>query len=227
MADEGRAYPEQLEAARLALSRGDRAAAERLLIEALVAGERVFGAEHPSLATVLNELARLYIRQSQHVHAEEVLERLLAITRAKGEAHPDVATALAGLAVVKRALGDDAAAEQLFRGALRIRERALAPQHMATVVTMEQLSETCASRGNVAEARALLQRALPTREAALGADHATVRALRGGLAGLELRALASSFAASRPEIDSGLDLSTSSSSTAEAAAPAIGSAPEP
>ena len=201
MADERRAYEELIDAARQASNRGDRGEAERFLIEALVNGERAFGAEHPSLGTALNELGRLYIRQSQHAHAEEVLERLLRITRSKGEEHPDVATALAGLALVKRALGDDAAAEQLFRDALRIRERALAPQHMATVVTMEQLSETCAARGNVSEALALLRRALPTREAALGADHATVRALRARTAELELRALASSLASTEPQID--------------------------
>jgi hypothetical protein len=200
MADETRMYEELIGAARQASNKGNRGEAERLLIEALVRGEYAFGAEHPSLGTVLNELGRLYIRQSQYEHAEEVLERLLRITRSKGEEHPDAATALAGLALVKRALGDDAAAEQLYRDALRIRERALAPQHMATVVTMEQLSETCAARGNVSEALALLQRALPTREAALGADHATVRSLRTRIAELELRALASNFAASAPRI---------------------------
>jgi tetratricopeptide repeat protein len=199
MADATRVYEELIDAARRASNQGNRGEAERLLIEALVTGERAFGGEHPSLGTVLNELGRLYIRQSQHKHAEEVLERLLRITKSKGEEHPDVATALAGLALVKRALGDDAAAEQLYRDALRIRERALAPQHMATVVTMEQLSEICAARNNVSEALALLQRALPTREAALGAEHATVRTLRARIAELELRALASTFAATAPK----------------------------
>ena len=188
MADDGRQYTEQMEAARLALSRGERATAEQLLEEALATGERAFGADHPSLAPVLNELSRLHLRQSNHVRAEAVLERLLRITRSKGEQHPDVATALTGLALLKRALGDDTAAEERFREALSIREQALAPQHMATVVTMEQLAETCAAREKFFEALALLERALPTREAALGADHATVRALRARIADLEIRA---------------------------------------
>src|SRR5436190_10234040 len=123
MADDGRQYTEQMEAARLALSRGERAAAERLLEEALETGERAFGADHPSLAPVLNELSRLHLRQSNHVRAEAVLERLLRITRSKGEQHPDVATALTGLALLKRALGDDTAAEERFREALSIREQ--------------------------------------------------------------------------------------------------------
>ncbi|MEO8562252.1 MAG: TonB family protein [bacterium] len=179
-------YTQHLEAARLAAGRGNRSEAERLFTEAIAIGERHLGAEHPSLCVALNELGRLCIRRADYARAEPVLERLLQITRAKGSDHPDVATALAGLAVAKRGLGDDTAAEELYRRALWIREEALAPGHMATVVTMEQLSETCATRGNVVEALTLLQRALPTREAALGAEHATVTALRSRIAALEL-----------------------------------------
>src|SRR5215213_5806924 len=117
----------------------------------------------------LNELSRLYIRHSDYARAEPVLERLLQMARARGDRHPDVATALAGLAVAKRGLGDVASAEQLYRQALRIREDVLAPEHMAIVVTLEQLAETCADRGKLAEALVHLQRALLRRERALGA----------------------------------------------------------
>jgi len=58
---------------------------------------------------------------------------------------------------------------------------------MVTVITLEQLSETCAARGNFAEALALVRRALPTRERALGAEHASVRTLRTRIADLELK----------------------------------------
>ena len=69
----------------------------------------------------------------------------------------------------------------------RFASSALAPKHMATVVTMEQLAETCAAREKLFEAVALFERALPMREAALGADHATVRALRSRIAELDSR----------------------------------------
>ncbi len=88
---------------------------------------------------------------------------------------------------VKRKLGDDASAEALYRDALRIREKVLEPSHMVTVVTLEQLSETCAARGNFAEALALLRRALATREVALGPGHATVQVARSRVAELELQ----------------------------------------
>jgi TonB family protein len=64
----------------------------------------------------------------------------------------------------------------------------LEPNHMATVVTREHLSETCAARGNFAEALELLRRALATREVALGPGHATVQAARSRVAELELQA---------------------------------------
>ncbi len=168
--------------------RAGEAEAEPLLTEALAISEELFGREDAALAPLLTELSRLHIHRSQHARAEEVLERLLAIARGKSEENADVATALAGLAVVKRKLGDDAAAEALFRDALRIREKVLEPGHMVTVVTLEHLSETCAARGNFAEALALLRRGLATREVALGPGHATVQVARARVAELELQA---------------------------------------
>jgi TonB family protein len=168
--------------------RAGEAEAELLLSEALTISEALFGREHAALAPLLNELGRLHIHRSQYAGAADVLERLLAIARAKGEENVDVATALAGLAVVKRKLGDDAAAEALYRDALRIRENVLEPGHMVTVVTREHLAETCAARGNFAEALALLRPALTTREVALGPGHASVQAARSRVAELELQA---------------------------------------
>ena len=173
-----------------------------LLTEALAISEGLFGSKNAALAPLLHELSRLYLQQSQHAQAEDVLARLLAIARIKGEEHPDVAAALSDLAFVKRKLGDDASAEVLYRDALRIREKVLEPNHMVTVGTLERLSETCAARGNFAEALALLRRALPTREAALGADHERVRAARSRVAELELQvANAANTAAARPTSD--------------------------
>src|SRR5215218_1021602 len=181
-------YAKLIEAGRLEAGGGDRSVAEGHFLEAVAIGERQFGQEHPSLSVALNELSRLYIRQSDFSRAEPVLRRLLQITRAKGDRHPDVATVLAGLAVTKRGVGDHAGAEGLYRYALRIREEVLAPNHMAIVITLEQLGETCAARGNLGEALIHLQRALLRREGALGMEHATVRALHVRIVELQRRA---------------------------------------
>ena len=167
--------------------RAGEAEAEQLLTEALTISEELFGMEHAALAPLLNELSRLHVRRAHPARAEDVLKRLLAIVRLTGEENVDVANALSGLAFVKRKLGDNASAEALYRDALRIREKVLEPNHMVTVATLEQLSETCAARGNVAEALPLLQRALLAREVALGPGHATVQAARSRVAELELQ----------------------------------------
>ena len=188
MADIQELYARRLEAASIALARGDRSEAERLFSEALTMGEENFGAGSPELAVPLNELSRLYVHLSAHARAEPLLERLLKIRRAGGEDHPGVATVLSALAAVRRGLKDDAGAEELYRRALAIRESAHAPEHMSVIVAVEQLADTCAARGKVAEARALYERALPVREKALGAEHATVSALRSRMAELAAKA---------------------------------------
>lgn len=174
--------------------------AERLLNEAIAMIERNEGAAQASLGVALNELGRLYIRQSDFSRAEVVLERLLHVTRAKGDRHPDVATALAGLAVAKRGLGDEATAEALLRRALRIREEVLAPDHMAIVITLEQLAATCAARDNLAEALVHLQRALLRRERTLGTEHASVKAVQARIADLERRNRESMAKADEPPV---------------------------
>jgi TonB family protein len=167
--------------------RAGEAEAENLLTEALTVSEGLVGKEHAALAPLLNELGRLYVQRARYARADDVFKRLLAITRGAGDENADVATALAALAGVKRKLGDDTAAEALYRDALRIREKVLEPNHMVTVVTLEQLSQTCAARGNFAEALALLRRGLATREVVLGPGHATVQAARSRMAELELQ----------------------------------------
>ena len=188
MADIRKLYSQRVEAASIALGRGDRSEAERLYSEALTMGEERFGANDPSLAVPLNELSRLYVRRAEHARAEPLLQRLLVIRRASGETHPDVATVLAGLAAVRRGLGDDASAEDLYRQALAIRERVHAPDHMAVVVALEHLADTCVALHKFGEAQPLIERALAVREVALGPDHATARALRERLTDLAVKA---------------------------------------
>ena len=197
MSNAGERYAQQIETARLAAGSGDRTAAVEALnavIEA-TSGNPSFHREH---AAALNELSRMLIRQGDYARAEPVLKRLLLLARAKGDRHPDVATALAGIAVAKRGLGHHAAAELLYRNALQIREESLAPDHMAIVVTLEQLAETCAARASFAEALVHLQRALLRRERSLGSEHASVQGLRARIADLERRAIEATAKATEP-----------------------------
>ena len=73
---------------------------------ALELGERELGPDHPTTATLLNNLAVLYRLQGRFAEAGPLYERALAIwEKALGREHPNVATALNNLAQLYRSQG--------------------------------------------------------------------------------------------------------------------------
>ncbi len=167
---------------------GSFAEAEECFRRALDIGDRTFGPENPDLVILLNDLTRLYLKQSAYASAEPLLLRLLELKRSKGEDHPELATVLASLATVRQALGMHESSEQLWRRVLDIRERTLAPNHFATASALEHLGNACAARGKIREALSSFQRALTIREKTLGNEHPSLRAARERIADLELQA---------------------------------------
>ena len=170
------------------IARGAHDEAERPLMRALTISENQLGVNSPDLIVLLNDLSRLYLKQGAYSSAEPLLQRLLAFKRSKGDDHPEVATVLASIAVVRQALGDHDAAEQLYRRVLQIRERTLSPNHFGVAAALEHLAEACAARGKISEALALFQRALSVREQTLGVHHASLRVSRERIADLQLQA---------------------------------------
>ena len=66
--------------------------------KALELGEQEFGLDHPTTATLLNNLAALYQAQGRYGDAEPLYKRFLAIVeKALGPDHPHVATSFAAL----------------------------------------------------------------------------------------------------------------------------------
>jgi TonB family protein len=175
------------------LEAGNDAEAVECLRKALEIGDRTVGADHPDLIILLNDLSRIYLRQSAYAAAEPLLLRLLEMKRSKGEDHREVATVLASLATVRQGLGRHESAEQLWRRVLEIRERTLAPNHFAIATALEHFGETCSARGKIREALAAFQRALTIRERTLGAEHPSLRASRERIADLQLQGSDGSF----------------------------------
>src|SRR5690242_9657905 len=167
---------------------GSFAEAEECFRRALEIGDRTFGPQNPDLIILLNDLTRLYLKQSAYGSAEPLLLRLLELKRSKGEDHPEVATVLASLASVRQALGMHESAETLWRRVLDIRERTLAPNHFATASALEHLGDACAARGKNHEALSAFQRALTIREKTLGNEHPSLRTARERIADLQLQA---------------------------------------
>ena len=169
------------------LETGNDPAATEFFCTALEMADRSLAPDHPDLILLLNDLTRLYLKQSAHAAAEPLLLRLLDMKRSKGEDHPEVATVMASLAAVRQALGRHESAEQLYRRVVDIRERTLAPNHFAIATALEHLGDVCAARGNIAEALSALQRAQTIRERTLGSGHPSLRTSRERIADLQLQ----------------------------------------
>jgi tetratricopeptide (TPR) repeat protein len=167
--------------------RGDFTEAEPLLACALNLTHRIADDQQSELAILLNDLARICLRQSAHAVAEPLLMRLLTIKEKNGESHPEVATVLASLASARHALGQHESAEQLRRRVLAIRENTLVPNHFSLATTLEHLAESCEARGKFDEALQLYQRAQTIRQLTLGNSHSSLRLSRDRIADLQLQ----------------------------------------
>ena len=91
---------------------------------ALAIREKALGADHPDVATSLNNLALLYKAQGNYTTAEPLYKLSLAIyEKALGTDHPLVATSLNNLAYLYEAQGIYPAAEPLYKRSLAILEK--------------------------------------------------------------------------------------------------------
>src|SRR5271170_1153504 len=79
---------------------GQYAEAEPLHKRALAIREKALGPDHPDVATILNNLTRIYQAQGRYTEAEPDFKRALAIwEKALGPDHPNVGSGLNNLAV--------------------------------------------------------------------------------------------------------------------------------
>jgi len=146
----------------------------RPLTEQLVeVAEQRFGADDPTTARVLCDLARVMLIQGEAAKVEPLLTRAVAIQQATLPAdHADTALTLAVLGGYHEGLGDLAAAEPFFRRALEIRERALGAEHKLTLSTLDNLAKTMLELDRLDEAEVLSRRVLASHERRFGPEHA-------------------------------------------------------
>lgn len=140
-------------------------------------GERqeLHGAEHPSVATALNNVANARTALGQLDVAIAEHQRALAIReKTLGADHPEVAMSLDNLASVLASTGRlDEALASVRRG-LALRERVLGPEHARVADSLSNLGVILTELGQADESLASHRRALSIRETALGPDHALV-----------------------------------------------------
>jgi eukaryotic-like serine/threonine-protein kinase len=168
--------------------RGAHDAAQPLYERVLAIRERALGAEHPAVATVLNNLAAVHRARGDHATAQALLERVLAIREhAFGPDNPMVATALSNLAAIHydRKAYDEI--QPLLERALPIQEKALGANHPDVGFTLGNLAAVLLERHEPTRATALFERSLAIQEHALGPDHPDVAASVHNLAVVHAR----------------------------------------
>ncbi|CAN0367965.1 unnamed protein product [Ectocarpus sp. 12 AP-2014] len=135
--------------------------------------ENALGLDHPSLASTLNNRARLLERQRKYEEAEPLYRSSLAIDeKVLGLNHPEVAAVLndwAGRGC--SASGKYAEAEPLYARCQAIEEKVLGLEHPSLAITFNNRAELLRSQGKYDDAEPLCVRAIAIGEKALGPEH--------------------------------------------------------
>ena len=162
--------------------RGDLAAAERALAEAVRALEAGLPGHALELAEALDSYGSVLRATGRLDEAERIIRDALAIReRELGPSHFDVALSLVGLAGVLHLGGDLAQAEPLYRRALSIQERALGPNHPEVGETLYNLAHLNRALGDDAAAKEAFTRAESILSEAYGPDDPFVVRIRAEL----------------------------------------------
>ena len=130
------------------------------------------------------EAARLALASGDRAVAAQALEAAIAIAEGSADHAPALAVALARLGEIRHLDGKEGEAEQLFRRALEINERALGQEHPDLVMLLNDLSRLYLKRGAHSEAEPLLLR-LHAIKRAKGEDHPEVATVLASLASVK------------------------------------------
>jgi tetratricopeptide (TPR) repeat protein len=159
--------------------------AEPLMRQGLDLQRRLYGNEHPGVATSLNNLATLLHEKGDYAAAEPLYREALALRhKMLGDEHPHVATSMTTLGWILYLKGDYAAAEPLYREALAMRRKLLGEDHPDVATSLNNLAMLLNATGDRAEAEQLYREALALRRRLLGDEHPRVAVSLHNLAGL-------------------------------------------
>ncbi|MFY9824086.1 MAG: tetratricopeptide repeat protein [Thermoanaerobaculia bacterium] len=151
------------------------AEAEPLMRRALEIQEKIFGPEHPMVATYLNNLAVLLQATSRLSEAELLMRRALEIDEKNfGKEHPNVARDLNNLAQFLQATRRLSEAEQLTRRVVTILENSLGEDQPNLAAALNNLAQLLKAMNQLSEAEPLMRRALEIDEKSSGKEHPNV-----------------------------------------------------
>ncbi|MBV8405650.1 MAG: toll/interleukin-1 receptor domain-containing protein [Gammaproteobacteria bacterium] len=155
--------------------KGNHAAAEALMVEALNMKRKLFGDKHPEVAAGLANLGLLANDEGQLARAEDLYRQALAMDRELlGEVHPDVADTLNNIAFVQADRGDLKGAISSERESLKIYRQLFPGDHPEVARIANRLGFWLTQARAYGEADLELRTALGMRQRLLGADHPDV-----------------------------------------------------
>lgn len=135
-------------------------------------------------ATVLSNLATLYLAQGKYSPAESLLKNVLTIRENKPEPNSlDIANSLNSLGALYRSQGELSQAEPFLKRALSLVE-SRGKENIYSTFVLNNLALLYQAQGKYNQAEPLLQRTLALREKVLGQEHPDVASSFSNLASL-------------------------------------------
>ncbi|MBW4649252.1 MAG: tetratricopeptide repeat protein [Kastovskya adunca ATA6-11-RM4] len=146
--------------------------AEPWLEKCTEVAKSLLSADHPDVATSLNNLALLYYSQGRYSDAKPLWKQALGINkRSLPYNHPRLALSLNNLAALYYSQGCYSKAEPLYQKALYILRHSLPYNHPQLAVSLNNLAAVYKSLGQYRRAKYLLLRALVIDCRSLPKDH--------------------------------------------------------
>jgi serine/threonine protein kinase len=168
---------------RLMSEQGKFAEAAENYREALAIHRKLYGAEHPSTAASMNNLAVMLHELGDYQGAEALSREALQLRRKLlGAEHPDVSGNMVNLASLLQDRGKYAEAEQLYREALQLRRKLFGENSVRLAATMSNLATLLDTKGDYEAGEAMQRQALAIQREQLGEDHRQVGASLNNLA---------------------------------------------
>ena len=151
------------------MRQGDLAGAEKLYNESIAIARKVFGEDHPEVASAMENLGNVMYQTGRPAETIKMLEQVLAMRkRAFGEESEPVSRTLANLATVNSISGNPAAAEPLYAQAYGLMVRFLGPDNPDVSEVLLGQGRNYHRLGKLDQAEDYLRRSLKIRLAAFG-----------------------------------------------------------
>ena len=157
------------------LDKGDLEGALSYAQRALKIDEKVYGPDHPTVATDVGNIAQILQAKGDLEGALNYTQRALKINeKVYGPDRPRVATDASNIGGILKAKGDLEGALSYAQRALKIDETVYGPDHPTVSIRANNIGQILKAKGDLEGALSYTQRALKIDEKVYGPDHPDV-----------------------------------------------------